>query len=517
MFVALSNHAPKMETRRALVLINMQNDTFGIGTDLKMMDAHIVEKAKIIVPAFRKMGDVFWAQTEFPIQLPPNPVAKDLSELSKATNLGLDSYFESSRVRALQKQAASPNEDAHNINIEPFERDDKDDSIAKYLQRAAAGKAPLMYAPSTHGAQIKDDLQPFVDSNVDIQFVKHHHSAFDSTPLLMYLRMKFVTHIYLAGTMSNVSIYATAADAVRHGFEVSVVEDCMGYRSEARHIEAMGRMADFLGVSGIDSEEIVAEASGGVPPPDADVMMFSGPGMEGIASNHLGDEFKPPAPPFHESRQKERELSDGRNSISNTNRSAALGSPKDKTRSPRPSNEPTEHSTPSGGDRSPDVSMKELPRKGKKDAHLEMGPGDVIGEGDSNIVYNALSPELVRNAFDMVREEAAWQVMHHMTGEVPRRVAVQGDLGENGALPIYRHPADEAPPLQEFTPTVRAIRDELQILLKQPFNHVLIQLYRTGNDNISEHSDKVCPPRASRLAADGRRRSTLSVARVSSI
>lgn len=81
--------------------------------------------------------------------------------------------------------------------------------------------------------------------------------------------------------------------------------------------------------------------------------------------------------------------------------------------------------------------------------------------------------------------------MRHRSGEVPRRVAVQGEIGMNGSIPIYRHPADESPPLLEFTPTVLKIRDELQMLLKQPFNHVLIQLYRSGQDNISEHSDKV--------------------------
>lgn len=58
------------------------------------------------------------------------------------------------------------------------------------------------------------------------------------------------------------------------------------------------------------------------------------------------------------------------------------------------------------------------------------------------------------------------------------------------SFPIYRHPADESPPLHPFSPTVDAIRQHVQKILKHPVNHVLIQFYRTGTDYISEHSDK---------------------------
>jgi hypothetical protein len=58
------------------------------------------------------------------------------------------------------------------------------------------------------------------------------------------------------------------------------------------------------------------------------------------------------------------------------------------------------------------------------------------------------------------------------------------------SYPIYRHPADESPPLLAFSPTVSAIRTHVEHTLQHPVNHVLIQLYRTGADFISEHSDK---------------------------
>jgi len=44
--------------------------------------------------------------------------------------------------------------------------------------------------------------------------------------------------------------------------------------------------------------------------------------------------------------------------------------------------------------------------------------------------------------------------------------------------------------LLAFSPTVSAIRTHVEHTLQHPVNHVLIQLYRTGADYISEHSDK---------------------------
>jgi len=75
-------------------------------------------------------------------------------------------------------------------------------------------------------------------------------------------------------------------------------------------------------------------------------------------------------------------------------------------------------------------------------------------------------------------------------GAVPRLVAVQGQVNEDGSYPIYRHPSDESPALLPFSPTVSMIREHVEKVLNHPVNHVLIQYYRSGNDYISEHSDK---------------------------
>ncbi|KZT72095.1 hypothetical protein DAEQUDRAFT_664693 [Daedalea quercina L-15889] len=119
--------------------------------------------------------------------------------------------------------------------------------------------------------------------------------------------------------------------------------------------------------------------------------------------------------------------------------------------------------------------------------------GEDIGEGDCVLIQDFLPPDLVEHAFDRVRDEVQWHKMYnivHAGGEVPRLVAVQGLVSEDGSYPIYRHPADESPPLLPFSPAVELIRQHVERAVHHPVNHVLIQHYRTGADYISEHSDK---------------------------
>ncbi|KAJ4287526.1 hypothetical protein N0V88_007628 [Collariella sp. IMI 366227] len=111
-------------------------------------------------------------------------------------------------------------------------------------------------------------------------------------------------------------------------------------------------------------------------------------------------------------------------------------------------------------------------------------------EGDTTIIPNVLPPALAADAFEHLLEEVSWATMSHMGGEVPRRIAVQGAVADDGSMPVYRHPADESPPLLPFSPTVLQIKNEIEKHLGHELNHVLIQHYRTGNDYISEHSDK---------------------------
>lgn len=106
-----------------------------------------------------------------------------------------------------------------------------------------------------------------VDEAKDSIVIKPQYSAFDQTSLLTDLRKNLITDVYLCGCLTNVDVYSTALDAVPHGLRVTVIEDCLGYRSEVKHKQALGQMVEIMGVDKVDSDEIVNEY-GGVPMPD---------------------------------------------------------------------------------------------------------------------------------------------------------------------------------------------------------------------------------------------------------
>ena len=300
---------PQFATKRALIIINAQNDSLHSDNDTYVTKSQDwADRIKDVVPYFRKLGDVVWVRTEF-VDKPAIP-SKDLSQVeqeiarmdeknredrrfeeeqleddTKGDALGdphadLPLYHPTSRAKEMMMRASAEDRaDQRTANMDVF--NDRDNIMEEQMTKPRKGKQPRFMIPGTRGARIADRLLPVIDMTKDSMLVKHHYSAFENTTLLMSLRMKLVTDVYLCGCLTNVSIYATAADAVQHGLGVTVVEDCLGYRSEEKHEDAMRQMADIMGVDGIDSEEIVEEAGGRIPP-DTQFPLFSGPGSGGI-------------------------------------------------------------------------------------------------------------------------------------------------------------------------------------------------------------------------------------------
>ncbi|TGZ76799.1 hypothetical protein EX30DRAFT_367153 [Ascodesmis nigricans] len=159
-----------------------------------------------------------------------------------------------------------------------------------------------------------------------------------------------------------------------------------------------------------------------------------------------------------------------------------------------PTSAPTTTTPPSSSPSSPIATSgkpkKKLPKGFQSSAPI-LTKGDPIGTGDSSLHHPLLPPPLATTAFSSLLAEVQWRTMYHRGGEVPRLVAVQGAINPvDGSFPIYRHPADESPPLMAFTETVEQIRKYAEGVVGHPLNHVLVQCYRGGNDYISEHADK---------------------------
>ncbi|KAL2867324.1 isochorismatase family protein family [Aspergillus lucknowensis] len=469
-FLSAFGDLPRIQTRKALLLLDFQNDFVRSTGALHVSNTtEVLEILPQLVSAFRRSGDVVWVRS---YSESPQPLVtadgQDVVVLSRA-------------------QEPALNEEAF-LSIEP----------------------PNCCLPQTPGAQFPAPLLAAIDTDSDILIEKSEYSALHSPRLVLSLRTRFVTELYLCGSLSNASVHATALDAVRHGFSITLVEDCLGYRSFPRHEEAMRRMADILGASGITSQELLEE----LDRQETDQIASSEPrparatrpaGIEGDLEeldvrlrNTSKAESPEPSPRRRRIDDILAEMSDDENGY--LKELAELTRERARFRQ-----------TPQAGQSQPsrsgdNVARTKMRRKlpEKKDEPISSQadsrrarkaksapnicrPGDTIGEGDSRIVYDL---DLPANTFESIRDEVAWQKMYHMSGQVPRLVAVQGKHSPDGSIPIYRHPADESPPLQLFTPSVDGVRVIVERILGHPLNHVLIQLYRDGKDRISEHSDK---------------------------
>lgn len=107
------------------------------------------------------------------------------------------------------------------------------------------------------------------------------------------------------------------------------------------------------------------------------------------------------------------------------------------------------------------------------------------GEGDCALYTDLMNDPAI---FNRVVEEVGWKQLDLRGGALPRLVAMQGDLGKGE--PLYRFPTDKQPDITEFSPAVDEIRQVAERAVGQNLNHALIQLYRDGQDYISEHADK---------------------------
>lgn len=543
-------NVPQFNTRRALIILNLQNDALSLtGEPAVAKLPGFVDKIKALVPQFRKTSDIVWVRTELvsdklvDAQLSSSDLSveddtspellRGIDQESEHVQNDTDTDEEPSQSKDLTIYLPSSRTNDSRRHASPKARAEQREAdraalrklepTESLLAKPIKGQGPLYFQPGTYGAAIANDVLPLVDEAQDLLIVKSHYSALDDTSLLLSLRMKLVTDLYLCGCLSNVSIYATAADAVKHGFSVTVVEDCIGYRSKANHETALRQMEDIMGAYGITSEELIAEMKG-TASPDANNSSSTHSGIPDIRLQSLSLGRESPrsggsasSPSLAKSSTEMTVGNDGslprgkvtqftQNVTHRKSTTAGAVNLAPTPSSPRvdpniqeqdeivPDSEGTVGVLDNSGTMAPDSKFIKLSHRLSLRGKIRMpslGPNDVIGEGDSRIVLDILPPWLNDNAFALLRTEVQWKSMHHRSGEVPRLVAVQGEMGKDGSNPIYRHPADESPPLSPFSSLVEKIRVEVQKALDQPMNHALIQLYRNGEDNISEHSDKV--------------------------
>ncbi|KAI6779487.1 Isochorismatase family [Emericellopsis cladophorae] len=431
MFPFDSADLPQLTARKAFIGVDFQSDFTAKDGALAYPEPEgYVERAAKLATIFRQYakttgGDVVWVKSQFDgtravdeesiivsdePSPPPEPKARSaVPQALRASRRRLSPTLEDA-VEA----AGPPDDEAFLSQNEP-----------KCLHTPAASD----WAPEIKAAM----------DTTDMSLAKSHYSAFKDTRLLHLLRAKLVMEVVICGSMANVGVLATAMDAAGHGMAITVVEDCCGYRSEARQSQAIRDLIEFTGCEIASYEEMLETIDPKLARP------------------------KQVAKPMAATKEAARLSSSP--DIVNPMTGLRL-----KSRSPL---DAEGNAADASASTAPET---ESPKK--------------LCEGDTDIIEKLLPKDLEAGIFDKVREEVEWQRMSHQGGEVPRLVAVQREVAEDGSIPVYRHPSDQSPPSLPFSPTVLAIKKATEKHLGHKLNHALIQYYRDGLDHISEHSDK---------------------------
>ncbi|KAF9882440.1 isochorismatase [Colletotrichum karsti] len=530
MFTFDRNALPQLPTRKGLLVIDFQNDFLSADGALPVQEPNeLVSRTLELVKAFRKVGEVIWVCSEF-----DKPRQSALEKIL-ATDVMPKPTSLASRVRRRGAAAESEIDEGAIADADP---------------EAFLGQpGPPVVRSATPGAQFPAAVKKAIAPR-DVTFIKSHYSAFKSGQLLQMLRVKFVTDIFLCGSLTNIGVHATAVDAAKYAYKITLVENCCGFRSDLRQNNAVQSLLDVTGCEVEDSQAVIER----LQPKNASASRTSTPASPVVPKRiNEPNDGKPPPPAgdtAHPKSIEDQMAALNLDSIGSPSaakpklRSSTVDSdcatisdvlevdpdaqppqtsPKANDDSPakeasrsHPENTQTEPALPTEKvsvqpqileaatddknptpDTEPQSELKATPENteatmdGKKDtAGSSPQTSEPLCEGDTTVIYNVLPEPLAEGIFEKIKDEVNWQRMSHQGGEVPRLVAVQGDVASDGSMPVYRHPSDESPPLLPFSPTVLEIKAEVEKQLGHPLNHALIQFYRGGTDYISEHSDK---------------------------
>lgn len=714
----LTQKQPQFQTHQALVVLDLQNDFLLPDGKLPVSSrSGFLGRIQKLVSIFREnAGDIIWVRSSYEADRPVNDATDEAEAVVTSVEGNVNGSPEESSEETTKDSSPSNALKSAGRALDIFKKISRKGSQSQADLKAASTDEPEHFlsstpnrppccVPNTKGIEFTEGIKESIDPAADVLVNKTYYSAFNSTSLLMTLRTRLITELYICGCLTNVSVYATALDAARHGLTINIIEDCVGYRKASRHREAIRQMVEVMGAFTVTSTELLNElaeqesdeegakdgergrstaADGeelsemvknmrlsvssslystnpdgtksaetkrtvddgtstvGTPRRESEYVTKLGPPSptpdHPLRSKRSGKlQKKPPVaeqpevpdvPEDHgrtlkyrrsKIRMRKREPSRPRDSIAvmgeqtpptpkqdteekskkpsrlasiirkstdepppsphlsppsaqkeeRGKRPSRLGSiirksteepPSSPLLSPPPvsprgsdgsgvarlinsregSTGPASNvSSPSRGSsrgseirsldqqvaspmaspradksefskaetRSPvaAAAASNLSRQASTDSvarsratskttsHVSLPmqkPESTVGEGDSFLSTNVLPSSLSASIFQDLYDEVRWQTMHHQTGAVPRLVCVQGDLGQDGSQPLYRHPTDHALPLLHFSPAVQTVRSYVEKVVNHPLNHVLIQLYRSGQDYISEHSDK---------------------------
>ncbi|KAK3067245.1 hypothetical protein LTR53_015997 [Teratosphaeriaceae sp. CCFEE 6253] len=505
----LAQQGSGLTTRKGLILLGLQNDFLSTEGKLPVStQSGFVDHLKQLVPAFRQFGDVIWVLSEFEA----NRALHDADENGDTVIAGSFARVDDSKpIKKGAKRGAGNDTSAP---LKRMKATEAEDDPELFLTRTST-REPCCLRGSW-GVEHPADVAALVDTK-DLQVVKTYYSAFRSTSLLATLRGRLITELYVCGCNTNLSVFATAMDAARYGIKITLVEDCLGFRSLNRHDEAVRQLVHIMEADVLTSQKVIETLKN--PPiddsdgdDDEESEDEAGEEEERLAQNLARTNVSqmpsaarygsaPSGPELagvlaadsdeDDEDEDEHEMPFPTNSIEALS-DLVPNAPSDTPPLAQPTVvEPHAVGAPNALDSVEQRSTTPTPAQEASVNDMPLlGHGKDAESAGSRIRYNLLPPELAKTVFEQINNEVHWQRMHHQTGEVPRLVCCQGTVADHGSKPVYRHPSDQTLPLQPWSPTVDVVRKAAEVAVGHPLNHALIQLYRSGADCISEHSDK---------------------------
>jgi nicotinamidase-related amidase/alkylated DNA repair dioxygenase AlkB len=282
----LSQNPPQVETNQALLIVGLQHDFICPDGKLPVdTSSGFVDRILELVPKFReRAGDIIWVRSEYDERQTMaetiedgNSVIVDMEEAVTEPEV-LEPVIEVSKKPKPKSKPSKQRRKAMNLlkRVSPRKSDTpaepelvaEDSSIPcedDELFFSKLNREPCCIRESK-GAAFPNNVEAAIDSSTDIMVKTSHYSAFKSTHLLVTLRMKRITELFICGCMTNVAVYATAQHAAS-GFSITIIDDCLGYRKKARHDMAIQHITEGMGAQTISSREILDDLNA---PPEAE-------------------------------------------------------------------------------------------------------------------------------------------------------------------------------------------------------------------------------------------------------
>ena len=375
--------AAPLTLRRALLILDLQNEFLASSGRCKVSNFPIapekgpsfIDNILAFVTAFRKAGsgDIIWIRSEFTKPRDANDEKVLLYE-----------------------------EESEDGQETPEDRDQESDHIGKFDEFLSSTINPYC-AKGSPAADFHESVTEATKTLGDRIIRKTWYSAFIKTGLVEILRGRLATELFICGLKTNISVFATVSDAVRHGFQVTVLDDCVGYGDHRLHDVALGQMAGVLGCEVTRSARLVGAWTAKTKP------------ARSMSATQTKEDLAQMIERLSLSEEKSLHVSTG----------------------PLiPSKEALEDFALQQEQKKTDTRRQGV-EEGKSLRNIKGIPvllkeGDKMGEGDTRLVNGILHPDLENVAFERLRHEIRWRTMLHRGGEVPRLVAVEGDVGEDG-------------------------------------------------------------------------------------